>query len=146
VVEGSMLDTCRELGVAVVAYSPVGRGLLTGTVSSLAELAPDDFRHRAPRFSDENLARNLSLVSAVRAVAEEIGCTPAQAALAWILAQGDDILPIPGTKRVKYLEENAAAASITLTEGQVSQLRAAVPVGAVAGERYPEPSMRALGH
>jgi aryl-alcohol dehydrogenase-like predicted oxidoreductase len=146
VVEGPMLDACRELGVAVVAYSPVGRGLLTGTVTSRAELAPDDFRQVAPRFSDENMARNLPLVSAVRAVAEEIGCTPAQAALAWVLAQGEDILPIPGTKRVSYLEENTAAASVSLAPDQVARLSAAVPVNAVAGERYPEQSMRTVGH
>jgi len=146
VVEGPMLDTCRELGVAVVAYSPVGRGLLTGTVTSRAALASDDFRQSAPRFSDENVTRNLPLVAAVRAVASEIGCTPAQAALAWVLAQGEDVVAIPGTKRVSYLEENTAAASISLTPDQVARLEAAVPAGAVAGERYPEGSMRAVGH
>jgi aryl-alcohol dehydrogenase-like predicted oxidoreductase len=146
VVEGEMLATCRELGVAVVAYSPVGRGLLTGTVKSRADLSANDFRLRAPRFSDENLAHNLSLVDAVRQVAAEIGCTPAQAALAWTLAQGEDILPIPGTKRVAYLEENAAAADLVLTDDQLARLSAAVPAGAVAGERYPEASRGALGH
>ena len=146
VVEGEMLATCRELGVAVVAYSPVGRGLLTGTVTSRAALAADDFRQGAPRFSDENLAHNLPLVDAVRQVATEIGCTPAQAALAWVLAQGEDILPIPGTKRVAYLEENAAAADLVLSKEQLARLSAAVPPDAVAGERYPERSMRAVGH
>jgi aryl-alcohol dehydrogenase-like predicted oxidoreductase len=145
-VEAEMLATCRELGVGLVAYSPVGRGLLTGTISGRDQLAADDFRTRAPRFSEENLAANLELVAAVRAVAAEIGCTPAQAALAWLLAQGSDILPIPGTKRVRYLEENAAAADLKLTGEQVARLTAAVPAGTVAGERYPDAAMRALGH
>jgi aryl-alcohol dehydrogenase-like predicted oxidoreductase len=146
VVEGELLNTCRELGVAVVAYSPVGRGLLTGTVTSRAALTPNDWRHTAPRFSDENIARNLPLVEAVRSVAEDIGCTPAQAAIAWLLAQGDDIVAIPGTKRVRYLEENTAAADLTLTAAQLDRLRAAVPVDAVAGARYPAPSMELVGH
>jgi aryl-alcohol dehydrogenase-like predicted oxidoreductase len=145
VVEGEMLATCRELGVAVVAYSPVGRGLLTGTVTSRDALADNDYRRTTPRFSDENLARNLPLVEAVRAVADEIGCTPAQAALAWLLAQGEDVLPIPGTKRVRYLEENAAAASLALTGEQLARLSAAAPADAVAGERYPEHALRAVG-
>jgi aryl-alcohol dehydrogenase-like predicted oxidoreductase len=143
-VEGEMLDTCRELGVAVVAYSPVGRGMLTGTVTDRASLDATDFRHFAPRFADENMDTNLRLVDAVRSVAAEIGCTPAQAALAWLLAQGDDVVPIPGTKRLRYLEENAGAASVTLSEKQVAALSAAVPVGAVVGARYSEPSMRLL--
>jgi aryl-alcohol dehydrogenase-like predicted oxidoreductase len=145
-VEREMLTICRELGVALVAYSPVGRGLLTGAITSRDQLAADDFRARAPRFAEENLDANLGLVAEVRAVAAEIGCTPAQAALAWLLAQGDDILPIPGTKRVRYLEENAAAANITLSAEQVTRLAAAVPPEAVAGERYPEASMRFVGH
>jgi aryl-alcohol dehydrogenase-like predicted oxidoreductase len=145
-VEAEMLATCRELGVALVAYSPVGRGLLTGAINHRDQLSADDFRARAPRFAEENLAANLQLVAAVRAVAAEIGCTPAQAALGWLLAQGPDILPIPGTKRVRYLEENAAAADLKLTDDQVARLTAAVPAGAVAGERYPEASMRAVGH
>jgi aryl-alcohol dehydrogenase-like predicted oxidoreductase len=146
VVEGEMLATCRELGIAVVAYSPVGRGLLTGTVTSRAELSANDYRQTAPRFADENLARNLPLVDAVRAVADEIGCTAAQAAIAWVLAQGDDVLPIPGTKRVRYLEEDVAAADLALSEDQLARLTAAAPAGAVAGERYPEHAMRAVGH
>ncbi|HEX2774016.1 MAG TPA: aldo/keto reductase [Micromonosporaceae bacterium] len=145
-VEAGMLATCRELGVGLVAYSPVGRGLLTGAVSNPDQFGADDFRSRAPRFSKENLAANLELVAAVRGVATEIGCTPAQAALAWLLAQGPDVLPIPGTKRVHYLEENAAAADVQLTDEQVARLTAAVPAGAVAGERYPAASMRAVGH
>lgn len=145
-VEREMLATCRELGAALVAYSPVGRGLLTGAITSRDQLGTDDFRARAPRFAEENLDVNLDLVAEVRAVAVEIGCSPAQAALAWLLAQGDDILPIPGTKRVRYLEENAAAADITLSAEQVARLAAAVPPEAVAGERYPEASMRLVGH
>jgi aryl-alcohol dehydrogenase-like predicted oxidoreductase len=145
-VEGEMLETCRELGVAVVAYSPVGRGMLTGTFTSRSDLPDGDFRGVAPRFSDENMTVNQKLVEQVSAVAAEIGCTPAQAALAWLLAQGEDILPIPGTKRVTYLEENAAAADIALTPAQVEALTAAVPAGAVAGDRYPAAGMRNLGH
>jgi aryl-alcohol dehydrogenase-like predicted oxidoreductase len=145
-VEAEMLATCRDLGAALVAYSPVSRGLLTGAISGPEQLGAEDFRARAPRFSEENLATNLALVDAVRAVAAEIGCSPAQAALAWMLAQGPDILPIPGTKRVRYLEENAAAADLQLTDEQVARLTAAVPVGAVAGARYPQASMRAIGH
>ncbi|MGX7675211.1 aldo/keto reductase [Plantactinospora sp. DSM 117369] len=144
-VEREMLATCRDLGVALVAYSPVGRGLLTGTISSREQLDAEDFRNRVPRFAEENLGANLELVDRVRAVAAEIGCTPAQAALAWLLAQGDDILPIPGTKRVRYLEENAAAVDLRLTGDQVARLSTAVPVGVAAGERYPEQSMRFIG-
>jgi aryl-alcohol dehydrogenase-like predicted oxidoreductase len=145
VVEGEMLATCRELGVAVVAYSPVGRGLLTGTVTSRDALAANDYRRNTPRFTDENLARNLPLVEAVREVAAEIGCTPAQAALAWLLAQGEDILPIPGTKRVRYLEENAAAAALQLSDDQLARLSDAAPPDAVAGARYPAHALRAVG-
>ena len=145
VVEGEMLATCRELDIAVVAYSPVGRGLLTGTVTSPDQFTAGDFRTIAPRFSGDNLAANLPLVEAVAAVAAEIGCTPAQAALAWLLAQGEDILPIPGTKRVRYLEENIAAAELTLTDAQLGSLAAAVPPQDVAGQRYPEAAMRAVG-
>lgn len=146
VVEGEMLATCRELGVAVVAYSPVGRGFLTGAVTSRDQLGERDFRRHAPRFSEDNFAANAALVERVRELAAEVGCTPAQAALAWVLAQGEDIVAIPGTKRVRYLEENAAAAAVTLTDEQLARLAAAVPAGAVAGERYPERAMRALGH
>jgi aryl-alcohol dehydrogenase-like predicted oxidoreductase len=146
VVEGSMLDTCRELGVAVVAYSPVGRGWLTGTVTSPDQFAADDFRsYGAPRFTKEHFDANLALAERVKAVAAEIGCTPAQAALAWLLAQGEDILPIPGTKRVRYLEENTAAADLTLTPDQLRRLSEAVPVGAVSGGRYNEAALRLTG-
>lgn len=146
VVEGEMLATCRELGIAVVAYSPVGRGLLTGTVTSRDDLAERDFRRIAPRFASENLDHNLALVAAVRQVAMEIGCTPAQAALAWVLAQGEDVLPIPGTKRVRYLEENLVADQLSLTTEQLARLAEAVPAGAVAGARYPDSALEKVGH
>ncbi|MER6304615.1 aldo/keto reductase [Streptomyces sp. NPDC001657] len=146
VVEGELLATCRELGITIVAYSPLGRGMLTGALSSRGDLVPHDNRRRWPRFADENIERNLALVQAVREVAERIGCSPAQAALAWLLAQGEDIVPIPGTKRRRYLEENAAAVSLALTDADVDLLRKAVPEEAVAGERYPESALRRLGH
>lgn len=146
VVEGEMLATCRALGVAVVAYSPVGRGLLTGTLRSRDQLVERDWRRVAPQFSEENLPRNLALVEAAAGVAAEIGCTPAQAALAWVLAQGEDIVTIPGTKRVRYLEENVAADTLTLTRAQLDRLAAAVPAAQVAGDRYPAVAMSKLGH
>ncbi|MFF4812169.1 aldo/keto reductase [Micromonospora chersina] len=145
-VEDEMLATCRELGVSLVAYSPVGRGLLTGAITRREQLADDDWRRTVPRFADGNLDANVRLAEAVREVAAEIGCTPAQAALAWLLAQGEDILPIPGTRRVRYLEENAAAADLRLTPEQQARLRAAVPAGSVAGERYTAAGMRTVGH
>ncbi len=139
-VEGEMLDTCRELGVAVVAYSPVGRGLLTGTVDADLVAQSNDFRQTVPRFQGENLTANLALVDAVREVARSMRATAAQAALAWLLARDELVVPIPGTKRVKYLEENAAAADLTLTPEQFEAL-AAVADG-VVGERYGEASLR----
>ncbi|MFI7278715.1 aldo/keto reductase [Micromonospora chersina] len=145
-VEDEMLATCRELGVSLVAYSPVGRGLLTGAITRREQLADDDWRRTVPRFADGNLDANVRLAEAVREVAAEIGRTPAQAALAWLLAQGEDILPIPGTRRVRYLEENAAAADLRLTPEQQARLRAAVPTGSVAGERYTAAGMRTVGH
>jgi aryl-alcohol dehydrogenase-like predicted oxidoreductase len=145
-IEGEMLDTCRELGVAVVAYSPVGRGLLTGSVTGADALPADDFRRNIPRFADENIEANLALVGAVQEIAAELGVTAAQAALAWLLAQGPDILPIPGTKRVSYLAENVAAAQIRLEPDQVARLSAAVPSDQVAGERYQPAAMSAIGH
>ncbi|NES12216.1 MULTISPECIES: aldo/keto reductase [Micromonospora] len=145
-VEGEMLATCRELGVSLVAYSPIGRGLLTGAITSREQLADDDWRRTVPRFAEGNLDANLKLVEAVREVAAEIGCTPAQAALAWVLDQGEDVLVIPGTKRVRYLAENVAAGEVRLTPEQQRRLREAVPAGAVAGERYTEAGMRTVGH
>lgn len=145
-VEAEMLDTCRELGVALVAYSPVGRGLLTGAVTSVDSLADDDFRRSQPRFSPENFGANVALVAAVREFAAELGVTPAQAAIAWLLAQGDDVLPIPGTKRIAYLEENLRAADLVLTADQLARLAAAAPPDLVAGERYAPDGMRTVGH
>ncbi|MFI6996264.1 aldo/keto reductase [Nocardia sp. NPDC050175] len=146
VVEGDMLRTCRELGVAVVAYSPLGRGMLAGLLSSRADLDDSDGRRRWPRFAAENIAANLALVHNLKQVAATIGCTPAQAALAWLLAQGDDIVPIPGTKQVRYLEQNVAAAELTLTTDQVRQLAEAVPMSGVAGDRYPKAALDRIGH
>ncbi len=144
-VEGEMLETCRELGVAVVAYSPVGRGMLTGTLAADQAWAPDDFRPTQPRFSGANLAANVALTDAVREIAIENAMTPAQAALAWLLAQGDDVLPIPGTKRIPYVEENVAAADVTLSQDQLDRLAAAIPPDRVAGERYAPSGMRNVG-
>jgi aryl-alcohol dehydrogenase-like predicted oxidoreductase len=143
-IEAEMLDTCRDLGVAVVAYSPVGRGLLTGTVTAETLQGPDDFRRTVPRFTGDNLATNLALVDAVREVAAQIGATPAQAALAWLLAKDELVIPIPGTKRVPYLEENTAAADLTLTPEQFAAIEAAAPIGAVVGTRYSEAGMQFL--
>ncbi len=145
-VEDEMLATCRELGVALVAYSPVGRGFLTGAVRSADSLPAEDFRRTLPRFSDENFDANAALVAALTDVAAEIGCTAAQAALAWLLAQGQDILPIPGTKRISYLEENLAAADLKLDPQQLQRLENAVPAAAVAGTRYSAAGMLTTGH
>jgi aryl-alcohol dehydrogenase-like predicted oxidoreductase len=134
--ENGLLDACRDLGVATVAYSPYGRGLLTGTITSRDEIRAGDFRSSHPRYDGDAFDHNLKLVDAVRAVAGEVGCSPAQVALAWVLAQGEDILPIPGTRRVKYVEENAAAADLSLTAKQIANLNEAVPQGAVTGDRY----------
>ncbi|MBG0815651.1 aldo/keto reductase [Planomonospora sp. ID82291] len=139
-IEEEILPTARELGVALVAYSPISRGLLGGTLPPAAELPDDDFRKHLPRFTGESGARNEALVAEVRKIADEAGCTPAQLALAWLLTRGEDVVPIPGTKRLRYLEENAAAADIELTADQVAALEAAVPADAVLGDRYPDMS------
>jgi aryl-alcohol dehydrogenase-like predicted oxidoreductase len=141
-VEADILPTARELGITLVAYSPVGRGFLTGKIASTTDLADDDFRRFNPRFQGDNLAQNLRLLDAVRDLATEVGATPVQVALAWLLAKGDDIVPIPGTKRVRYLEENAAAVDVTLTAEQVRVLDEALPHA--AGDRYDEAGMRSL--
>ncbi|MEU7983501.1 aldo/keto reductase [Streptosporangium canum] len=138
--EEEILPAARELGIALVAYSPISRGLLGGTLAPAGELPDDDFRKHLPRFTGENGARNEALVGEVRKIAEEVGCTPAQLALAWLLTRGEDVIPIPGTKRLRYLEENAAAADVTLTPGQLAALEAAVPTGAALGDRYPDMS------
>jgi aryl-alcohol dehydrogenase-like predicted oxidoreductase len=139
-VEDEILPTLRELGIALVPYSPLGRGILTGAITSTDSLDPTDFRRHNPRYQGEALENNLSLVEKVREIASEKGVTPGQLALAWVLAQGDDIVPIPGTKRVRYLEENVAAAGVRLDDRDLGALEAAVPRDAVAGERYPDMS------
>jgi aryl-alcohol dehydrogenase-like predicted oxidoreductase len=133
---GGMLAACREQGAAFVAYSPLGRGFLTGKVTSLDELGADDFRRRTPRFERENFERNLRLVERVREIAAQKGCTPGQLALAWLLARGPHVIPIPGTKRRKYLEENAGAAAVRLEAADLARIDAVLPPGAAAGERY----------
>jgi aryl-alcohol dehydrogenase-like predicted oxidoreductase len=142
--ETEILDTCRQLGVAFVAYSPLGRGFLTGAFASPDDFADDDFRRNNPRFQGENFQKNLDLVAKVSEIASRIGCTPAQLALAWVLAQGDDIVPIPGTKRRKYLEENAGAVDISLTRSQIEEINAVFPMGAAAGMRYAEGGMKTV--
>ena len=138
------LPTLRELGIAFVAYSPLGRSLLTGCTRTAAEIPPDDRRRDHPRFQDENLQKNLDLVKPLLEMAKQKGCTPGQLALAWLLARGRDIVPIPGTKRKDRLEENVAAADVSLTPAEVAALQEAVPAGAAAGTRYPVPAMKAV--
>ena len=132
--EAEILPTCRELGIGFVAYSPLGRGFLSGRFTSPDELAEDDFRRSQPRFQGENLQANMRIVAKLREIAEEKDITPAQLALAWVLAQGHDIVPIPGTKRRKYLEENAAAADVELTDEDLARIDEELP--AVSGDRY----------
>jgi aryl-alcohol dehydrogenase-like predicted oxidoreductase len=134
--EDGLLETLRELGIALVAYSPIVRGLLSGTVKSTESLDPTDFRRMSPRFNEENLESNLALVARVEELAREKDITPAQLALAWVLSRGDDVVPIPGTKRRSYLEQNAAAVDIVLSPEELEEIEDAVPKGAVAGERY----------
>jgi aryl-alcohol dehydrogenase-like predicted oxidoreductase len=138
--DNGVLETVRELGIGFVAYSPLGRGFLSGEIRSIDDLAENDFRRHNPRFQGENFTKNLELVDRVRQIAEEKGVTPSQLALAWVLHQGEDIVPIPGTKRVKYLEENVAAADITLTPEDLARIDEAAPVGSTSGERYPDMS------
>jgi len=135
-VEGEILPLLRTLGIGLVPYSPLGRGFLTGTITSSDALAPDDFRRSNPRFTGHALDANLALVDTVRVIATRKGVTPGQLALAWVLAQGPDVVPIPGTKRIAYLEENVAADAVELTAEELAALDAALPVGAAAGERY----------
>jgi len=139
--EGGILDTCRELGVGFVPYSPLGRGFLTGRVRKLEDLEADDFRLTTPRFERQNFERNLRLVAEVEVIAAERDCKPGQLALAWLLAQGDFLVPIPGTKRRSYLEENARAASIQLNANELARIDELMPRGAAAGERYGELGM-----
>jgi aryl-alcohol dehydrogenase-like predicted oxidoreductase len=143
--EDEVLPTLRELGIGFVAYSPLGRGFLTGAWKSMDDLPEDDTRAgRFPRFSEENFRQNLELAERVRKIAAEKGATPGQLALAWLLARGDDIVPIPGTKRRKYLEENAGAVDITLTGEDLRRIEEAIPRGSAAGERYSEQMMRTV--
>ncbi|MBY6539784.1 aldo/keto reductase [Rhodococcus sp. BP-349] len=136
--EETVLPTLRELGIGLVPYSPLGRGLLTGAIAHESELAEKDSRRTAyfPRFQGEALEANLTLVARIREIADRLGCTPGQLALAWVLAQGEDVAPIPGTKRVRYLEENVAAADVAVTQEVLDELESAVPASAVAGARY----------
>ncbi len=136
--ENGQLAAARECGCAIVAYSPLGRGFLTGALRTPDDFAPDDFRRSSPRFSDDNFFRNLELVAEVEILASRKGCTPTEIALAWLLAQGDDVIPIPGTKHIAYLEENVDAVEIPLAPGELEELDAIFPPGAASGQRYPD--------
>jgi aryl-alcohol dehydrogenase-like predicted oxidoreductase len=142
--EAEVLPTCRELGVGFVAYSPLGRGIFGGRIRRLDDLAEGDYRRAAPRFAEGNLSSNLSLLDRLEEIAAEKRCRPAQLALAWLLARGEDVFPIPGTKRVERLEENVGALEVALTPEDLSRMDAAFPVGAARGDRYSEQAMRAL--
>ena len=142
--EDEILATCEELGVGFVPYSPLGRGFLSGNIRSVEDLAPDDFRRSNPRFQGENFQKNLDLVEAVSGIAADKGVTPAQLALAWVLAQGDNLVPIPGTRRIRTLEENIAAAEIVLTAEDLAKIEAVFPKGAASGHRYAEAARGAL--
>ena len=139
--EDDILPACRELGIGFVAYSPLGRGFLTGQIQSFDDLAEDDYRRHSPRFQGDNFDKNLELVRRIEEMAREKGCTPAQLALAWVLARGEDIVPIPGTKRRQYLEDNAAAINVELTADDLRRVDEIAPQGAAAGTRYPESMM-----
>ena len=142
--EDEVLPTCRELGIGFVAYSPLGRGFLTGQIKRFEDLAPDDYRRMSPRFQGENFDKNLKLVAEIERLAAAKGCTPSQLALAWVLSRGNDILPIPGTKRRKYLEENMAALNVRLTPEELRRIDAIAPKGVAAGDRYPANMMQAV--
>ena len=140
--ELEVLPACRELGVCFVAFAPLGRGFLTGTVRDTAALAPDDYRRQLPRFQGNAAAHNARLVARLEEIARRQGCTAAQLAIAWLLAQGPGVIPIPGTRRIQRLEENAAAADILLTPATRTAVSAAFPIGAAAGERYDADGMK----
>ena len=144
-VENGVLPACRELGVGFMAYAPLGRGFLTATIKTLDALLPKDRRRDHPRFDPENIKRNAELLKPIETIAAAKKCTPAQVALAWVLAQGADIVPIPGTKRRKYLEQNCAALDVKLSSEDIETLKKAFPLGVTAGTRYPEKQMKALG-
>src|ERR1051325_10772830 len=143
--EDEILLTTRELGIAFVAYSPLGRGFLTAQIKRFEDFSPDDYRRNSPRFQGENFQKNLDLVARVEAIAKEKSCTPGQLALAWLLAQGQDTIPIPGTKRRKYLEENAGALNVKLSAHDLKRIDEVAPHGAAAGMRYPEHMMAFVG-
>lgn len=140
-IEGEIVETCRELGIGIVPYSPLGRGFLSGRFTSPDELDPDDFRRRGPRFCGDNLEQNLRLAAKVKEIADEKGCTPAQLALAWVLARGDDVVPIPGTKRRTYLEDNVAALDVELTAADLARID---ELPAAAGDRYDSSGMQTV--
>jgi aryl-alcohol dehydrogenase-like predicted oxidoreductase len=142
--EDEILPTVRELGLAFVAYSPLGRGFLTGAFQKLDDLAADDFRRNSPRFQGENFQKNLDLVQKVRGLATAKGCTPSQLALAWVLAHGQEIVPIPGTKRMKYLDENLGAVEVRLTAEELKEIDAVLPPGVASGDRYHAQAMKAV--
>ena len=140
--EDDVLKTCRELGIGFVAYSPLGRGFLTGQFKRFEDFATDDYRRFSPRFQGENFKKNLDLVARVQEIANQKNCTPAQLALAWVLSQGEDIIPIPGTKHRKYLEDNIGAVNVLLTKEDLQRIDEVAPQGVAAGERYPEHMMQ----
>jgi aryl-alcohol dehydrogenase-like predicted oxidoreductase len=140
--EDEILATCRELGIGFVAYSPLGRGFLSGRFKKPEDLAADDYRRNNPRFQGENFSRNLALAGAVQAMAREKKCTPSQLALAWVLAQGEDVVPIPGTKRRRYIEENAKATEVVLSPEELRRIDRAIPRNSASGLRYPEAGMK----
>jgi aryl-alcohol dehydrogenase-like predicted oxidoreductase len=142
--EGEILQTCRELGLGFVAYSPLGRGFLTGRFKTADDIPQDDWRRRHPRFEGENFERNLHLAATVQDLAGQIGCTAAQVALAWVLARGEDVVPIPGTKHAAYLEENVGALQVSLTPAQLGRLDAVFPLGVTSGARYHEQGMQSV--
>jgi aryl-alcohol dehydrogenase-like predicted oxidoreductase len=144
-VEKDILPACRELGISYMAYAPLGRGFLTATMKTLDALLPKDRRREHPRFSADNISKNAALLAPIERIAAAKQCTPAQVAIAWLLAQGDDIVPIPGTKRRKYLEQNCAAADVKLTKEETESLSRAFPLNATAGTRYPEKQLAGLG-
>lgn len=142
--EDEILQACKELGIAFVAYSPLGRGFLTGQIKKIEDLDKDDFRKNSPRFQGENFDKNLELVNEISSIAKSKGCTPSQLALAWVMAQGDFIFPIPGTKRIKYLEENVKAINVSLSAKELAQIEKVFPKNAAIGTRYSEAGMKSL--
>jgi aryl-alcohol dehydrogenase-like predicted oxidoreductase len=142
--EDEILPTVRELGISFVAYSPLGRGFLTGRFKKLEDLPPDDYRRFSPRFQGDNFKKNLEVVRKIEQLAKQKGCTPSQLALAWVIAQGEDLVPIPGTKRIKYLEENMGAAEVGLTSKDLEQIADLLPAGSTAGPRYHEQAMKSI--